>query len=128
MFRQGAVFVLTVVLLFNIYGCVALVAGAAAGAGTAVWLSGKLTQQFSASYENTIEATEKALAYLKLEVKKVTREDTVTQFISDYSGKEVWIDIRKLTPTATKVEVRVGGVTADKDAATNILKNIEKNL
>jgi predicted phage tail protein len=129
MFKKVLVFVFSGILLLNIYGCVALLAGAAAGAGTKVWLSGKLTQEFNAPYERAINAAEEALRSLKLEVAKVVKEEDVTQIRSQYTdGKEIWIDIRKITDNSTKVEVRVGAVNSDKIAADKILKQIQVHL
>ena len=129
MFRKIAVFVLSGLLLLNIYGCFLLLAGAAGGAGTAVWLSGKLTQEFHAPYEQTIAAAKTALESLKLEIIKDTKEDTVAQLKSKYSdGREVWIDIHKVSEESTKVEVRVGTVGSNKEAAGKILKTIQKYL
>ncbi|MCX5703525.1 MAG: DUF3568 family protein [Candidatus Omnitrophica bacterium] len=45
MAKKILVFIFTSLLLINIYGCLALLAGAAGGAGTAVWLSEKLSQE-----------------------------------------------------------------------------------
>jgi len=129
MFKRIIVFVFSGLFLLNIYGCVALLAGAIAGTGTAVWLSGKLTQEFSAPYERTINAAEKALRSLKLEITKEAKEANVTQLKSKYSDeREVWIDIRKITENSTKVEVRVGAVSPDKAAADKILKKIQAYL
>lgn len=116
-------------ILMNIYGCVALLAGTAAGAGTAAWLSGKLTQEFNASYDRTINAAERALKSLNLEVTKISKTEDVAQVRSQYTdGKEIWIDIRKVTDSSTKVEVRVGAVKADTEASTKILKRIQTYL
>ncbi|MFA5145372.1 MAG: DUF3568 family protein [Candidatus Omnitrophota bacterium] len=129
MFKKAAVFVFSGFLLLNMYGCFALFAGAASGAGTAVWLSGKSTQQFNASYERTVKATKSALKSLNLEIAKETKEADVTTFRSHYTdGKEIWIDVRKTTDTSTKVEVRVGGVSADKEASAGILDRIKRYL
>lgn len=123
------VFVLWGVFLFNICGCVALLAGAAGGAGTAAWLSGKLTQEFHSPYERTISAAKTALNSLNLAIEKETHEDTVTQLKSKYSdGREVWIDIRKISEDSSKVEVRVGAIGSNKDAASKILKRIQRYL
>jgi len=129
MFKRITLFVFSGLLLLNIYGCVALLAGAVAGTGTAAWLSGKLTQEFNASYERTIDAAEKALRSLKLKVTKEAKEANVTQLKSKYSdGREIWIDIRKVTDNSTKVEVRVGAVSPNKAAADKILKRIQRYL
>ena len=129
MIKKITIFVFCGLLLLNIYGCIALLAGATAGAGTAVWLSGKLTQEFNATYEHTTNAAVEALKSLNLGVAKETKEGDVTQLRSSYSdGKEIWIDIRKTAEYSTKVEVRVGAVKPDKVAADKILKQIQKYL
>jgi len=129
MFKRILVFVFCGFLLLNIYGCFALFVGAAAGSGTAVWLSGKLTQEFHTPYEQTIKASENALKSLKLEITKEAKEANVAQLRSQYSdGKEIWIDIRKITENSTRVEVRVGAVNPDRGAADSILKAIQRHL
>jgi hypothetical protein len=129
MFEKIGVFVFSGLLLLNMYGCVPLLAGAAGGAGTGTWLSGKLSQEFHAPYERTIDAAKKALQSLKLEITKETKDANIAQLKSIYlDGKETWIDIRKVTDNSTKVEVRVGGVQPDKEAADKILKTIERYL
>lgn len=116
-------------IVMNLYGCFALVAGTAAGAGTAVWLSDKLTQQFNASYDRTIKAAEKALNSLDLEIIKEYRQADVTQIRSKYTdGRDIWIDVRKTSANSTKVEVRVGMVSSGKEAASKILERIKLYL
>ena len=129
MTRKIALFIIFVFLLFNIYGCFVLFAGAAAGTGTAAWLSGKLTQEFHAPYERTINAAKAALDSLRLKITKESKEENVAQLRSEYTdGKEIWIDIRKITQDSTKVEVRVGAISPDKQAADKILKRIQRYL
>ena len=124
MFKKIGFSVFAGLWLITMCGCVALVAGAAGGAGTAAWLSGKLSQEVNAPYGRTIDAAKSALQSLKLEVTKITQEEKVAQLKSKYSdGREVWIDIRKVTDALSRVEVRVG-VVSDKAAAAQILKRI----
>ena len=129
MFKKAVAFIFSGFLLLNICGCFLLVAGAVGGAGTAVWLSGKLTQQFNAPYDRTVNATRKALRSFNFEIEKEAKEADVTTFRSHYTdGKEIWIDVRKVTEESTKVEIRVGGVSADKEACTKILERIKNYL
>lgn len=129
MVRNMLVYVFSCFLLLSTYGCIAIVGGAAGGGGTAVWLSGKLTQQFNASYDHTIDAAKKSLDSLKLELVRETREENITQLKSKYTdGKEIWIDVHKVTVNSTKVEVRVGAISPDKEAAQKILKRIQSYL
>lgn len=127
--KKMAGFIVSGFLLLNMCGCFALFAGAAGGAGTAAWLSGKLSREFPVPYDKTINAAKAALQSLALNITKETREENVAQLRSKYAdGKEVWVDIRKVTKSSTKVEVRVGTVSPDKEAADEILKTIEKYL
>ena len=129
MFRKIVTYVCSGMLLLNIYGCFLLVAGAVGGTGTAAWLSGKLTQEFHSSYDHTVTAVKGALESLKLKVTKETHEENVTQFKGEYTdGKDMWIDVRRVTEDSSKVEIRVGAVTADKEAATKILKAIQSHI
>ena len=129
MLRRATILICTGLLLANVYGCVALVAGAAGGAGAAVWLSGKLSQIVNANFDQTIATTKRALKSFDLPIKKETVESPVATFRSENKdGKEIWVDIKKVTDTTTKVEVRVGGVRPNKEVSTKILKRIEEYL
>jgi hypothetical protein len=129
MIKKLMVTMCTGLLALNLCGCVALLAGAAGGAGTAVWLSGKMTQQFKAPYDRTIEASKSSLQSMGLPILKETREPDIAQLRSKYSDdREVWVDIRPVTDTTTRVEVRVGTVSSDKEAASLILKKIQDTL
>jgi hypothetical protein len=122
-------FMIIAVLSVNIYGCATILIGAAGGVGTAAWLSNKLTQEVNAPFERTVKAAKSALKSLKLKIEKETIEPDVAQIISRYTdGKKVWIDVRRVTDSSSKVEVRVGAVSADKEAEVKILKAIEKHL
>lgn len=129
MLKKIGLLFLSAGLALNICGCIPLVAGTAGGAGTAAWLSGKLSQEFHAPYERVIGAAKSALQSLRLELVKETRSQDVTQFRTRYTdGKEVWIDIRRISDDSTKVEVRVGAVSPDKKASDKILKRIQSYL
>jgi alkylated DNA nucleotide flippase Atl1 len=128
MFRGLAALIISGLLLINIYGCVALLAGAAGGAGTAAWLSGKLSQDVNAPFERTVKAAGTALESFKFHIEKETVKDNVAQLISRYGdGREIWIDVRRITDSSSKIEVRVGA-TGDKKAAQRILDRINHYL
>ena len=129
MLKKAMLFVFSIILVMNLSGCFLFLAGVAGGAGTAVWLSGKLTQEFHAPYHATVNATKLALQSLNLPVAKETDEKNITQIKGSYSdGREMWIDIDRESDSSTKVEVRVGGVSPDKEAASMVLKKIQANL
>lgn len=128
MIKRIGLFVLLGFFAVSICGCVAVVAAGAGGAGTAGWLSGKLTHEVHASYDKTISATRRGLKAMKLDIDKETRAEEITQFRSKYTdGREIWIDVRPVTADSSKIEVRVGAI-GDKEAADKILKNILRYL
>jgi len=129
MVKRIAILACAVFLSVNLCGCLAIFAGGAAGGGTAVWLSNKLTQQFNAGYERTIRASEKALESLKLPITKETKEKKITQLRSvQADGRDIWIDVSRISENSTQVDVRVGIVSPDKETASNILKRIQGYL
>ena len=129
MAKKILVFIFTSLLLINIYGCLALLAGAAGGAGTAAWLSEKLSQEVNVPFEQTIKATKSALKSLRLAVTKETVEQNVAQIMSKYTdGKTIWIDVRRVTESSSEIQLRVGAVKGDKEAADKILKRILRYL
>lgn len=116
-----------ILISFIACGCTAIIGGVAGGLGTATWLSGKLGDELNASYEKTIEAAEKSLKSLKMEIEKETKKDDIAQIISEHKDLPVWIDIRPITSSKTKVEVRVG-VTGNMEKSREILDAIKKNI
>ena len=105
-------------------GCFALVAGVAGGAGTAVWLSGKLTQEVNKPYGRTVDAVQDALKSMGLAITKETKEDRIAQIMSNYTdGKTIWVDVRLVSEKVSRVDVRVGA-SGDKEAEQKIMDKI----
>lgn len=128
MARKMLIYVLLLLAVVHLGGCAAVLAGAAGSAGTAVWLSGKLSREVDASFAKAVRAVHSGLEALDLKITKETKKDDVVQVIAKYfDGRTVWIDIRPLSNTASRLEIRVG-ITSDKEAAGKILEKIEKYL
>jgi hypothetical protein len=128
MFKRFLSLIFCGILSVSCCGCFALMAGAAGGAGTAVWLSGKLSQEENVSFEKAISGSKKALNAFAFEVDKETVKGDAAQIMSSYSdGRTIWIDIHRVSVSSCRIEVRVG-MSGDKDAAAEILKKIEKYL
>ncbi len=119
---------LCVIFLVQSSGCVALLAGAAGGAGTAVWLSGKISQEVDASLERSDRACQSAFRALKLDITKEIKKDDVVQITGAYTdGRTVWVDVHKLTAVRSRIEVRVGA-GGDQEAARKILDTLLRYL
>ena len=129
MLKQIAIVVCLGFICMSLCGCFLLLAGAAGGAGTAVWLSGKISQEMNAPFDRTYEAAVSAMRSLRLEITEKTLKTDVAQIMGKYTdGKTIWIDIRHITDNSTKVEVRVGAVEGDQSAASKIIKQIQRYL
>ncbi len=128
MFKRILAVIVAVFFLGTMCGCIALVAGAAGGAGTAAWISGKLSQEFPASQQRCVSAVKSALKSLNLDVEKETVKSDVAQIISRYTdGKTIWIDIHRITKNSNRIGVRVGA-SSDKEAAHKIMEKIERYI
>ena len=127
MIKKISLYILGFILLLNSYGCVLLLAGAAGGAGTAMWLSDKLAQDVNVPLEKSVQATKTAFQKLDMSLNKETQTGDVAQLISDYAGKKVWVDVHRVTENASRIEVRVG-IKGDEVAARKILDKILKYL
>lgn len=128
MLKRIAHLILTSVLLFNLCGCVALVAGTAGGAGTAFWLGGKIDQEVNASLAQAVKAVTKTLDAMRLKITKTTVKDEVAQIMGEYSdGRTIWIDVHRISDKSSRLEIRVGA-TGDKAASRKILDKIKRYL
>ncbi len=133
MFKKLAAFISCIILLVNICGCAALIVGSVAGgAGTAVWLSGKLIQYVDKPFEQVTKATKDSLEARNLIVvskETIASGHSVVQIRSrDISGERIRIDIHKINESRSRIEVRVGTVISNKEAADRILKGITERL
>jgi hypothetical protein len=115
----------------NICGCVPLlVAGGAVagGAGTAGWISGKLVQELDVPFEETFGAAKYTMNSLNLSISKEIKKTEVAQIKGNYiDGKTIWIDIFNVSPSASRVEVRVGAIP-NREASYKILNKIKNYL
>jgi hypothetical protein len=127
MIRKAIFFISLASIVMFSSGCFLLLAGAAGGAGTAVWLQSKLSQTVNGPLEQAVRGVKAGLQDLKVIVSKETVETDVTQLKGDYDGKPYWVDIRRVTDKTSKIEVRVG-VPGDEVAARRVMDAILKRL
>ncbi|MFH1868563.1 MAG: DUF3568 family protein [Candidatus Omnitrophota bacterium] len=125
MLRKIASIFAMIIIALNLCGCATVVGVVAGGAGTALWLSGKLTEEVDAPYDKAVTAVKKALDSLDMDIKKITETDKVTQIISEYTGRsKTWIDIRPLSRNRSQIEIRVG-IRGDKASSAKIMDKIK---
>ena len=133
MHKKLAVFISSLILLTNLCGCVALIAGGTAGGvGTAVWLSGKLVQYVDSPLDKVALASKDYLQSRNLSLtskETISAGHAVVQIRSrETSGERVRIDIHKITGTRSRIEIRVGTLMGNREAADKVLKGITERL
>jgi len=131
MFKKFLTFAVLILVSINLCGCVALLAGGVAGgAGTAVWLSGKLTQNLNSSFENVNKAARQALNVrgLSISSKENINKGIVQLRSYDTNGEKIWIDIFRIDSASSQIQLRVGTFFSNKEASHTLLKLIEHNL
>jgi hypothetical protein len=106
-----------VLLSMQMEGCVALVAGGAAGAGTVVYIKGQLNEDINAPVTKVYAASISTLKDLGLPIIKSEFAD----------GSNVWIEIESLTSESCKVTIRVG-IMGDEYKSRQILDHIHKHI
>lgn len=128
MYKKAKLFFFIFLLAVASSGCMLLVAGAVGGTGTAVWLSDKLSQEVNAPFEKSINAATEAMKSLKLDIVKKTVKEDVAQIIGTYSdGRKMWIDVRPVSSSTSRVDIRVGAL-GDEVASRKILDKILRHL
>ncbi len=130
MFKKPMWAILSLALFVLVSGCAPAVflAGGAAGAGGVVWVKGKLQEELSVPLSTVHQASLAALKELELPVIEDRKDKLAAAIRSEFAdGKKVWIDIRFLTESLTKITVRVG-VLGDQARSQKILEKIHGYL
>ncbi len=92
-------------------GCIAIVVGAGAGAGTFAYVNGQLSRTYQASYEKTFAVVQDILSDLKQPILEEKTDGTQTTISSKRSdGTPVTVRVRIIDPEWTEVSVRTGHI------------------
>ena len=130
MFKRWSRLALFLALATQISGCAgaALLAGGAAGVGAIVWVKGKLEQELSVPLPRVYTATLAALKQFELPIQEKKKDMLVARVESQLAdGKRVWIDIRSLTESSTKITIRIG-MFGDRSRSRRLLEAIRRHL
>jgi uncharacterized lipoprotein len=125
---RWALVALALVLSPSLSGCVALVAGAGAGAGTVAYIKGEHSQVHGAAYERVWAATQNALKQMNIRVAK-SEKDALGGIIEARRADDTAVDI-KVEPVgsdAARVKIRIG-MFGDKAASEAIQARIAVGL
>ncbi len=102
-------FIMIMLLAVQSAGCVALVAGGAAGAGTVAYFKGQLDEEIKAPEAKVYAASISALRELKLPVIEDNHDNFTAKIKSKLAnGKDIWISVESVTGGTSKITIRVG--------------------
>lgn len=109
-------------------GCVAIAAGAAAGASTMAYIRGELTAKFDKPYANVVKATERALKKLQFTTISVNKDALNAVIIArTATDKRIEIRVTKTDEQSASAHVRVG-IFGDEALSRTIIQHIEREL
>lgn len=92
-------------------GCVAIVVGAGAGAGTFAYVNGQLSRTYQATYEKTYAVCQDILTDMKQPLLEEKTDGTQTTIRSErLDGTPMTVRVRIIDPDWTEVSVRTGYV------------------
>ena len=119
---------LAMTCMLGLTGCVALLAGGAAGAGTLAYVKGELKEQIPASVSETRNAIADAIQRLELKEVKAEADNLSGDYVLK-TGRDEKVNIRyeKLKDRLTEVSIRVG-IFGDENLSRALLTEIKKGL
>jgi hypothetical protein len=124
------ILVLTGSLVMGGSGCAVVLFGAGAGAGVAgaTYVMGKLEDEIDAPLSKVRRASVAALKSLDLPVDKDRADKMAAELESETADeKKIWISITALTPSRSKIVIRVG-IMGDETRSRRILEAIHAHL
>ena len=103
--------IITIMYLGISSGCIALVIGAGAGAGTFAYVNGKLSRTYQANYETTYAVIKSILEDMKQPILEEKTDGTQTTIRSQRVDETpMIINVRIIDPVWTEVSVRTGHI------------------
>lgn len=125
--RRVAALSLVISSLFCASGCVAVMAGAGAGAAVA-YVRGDLDATLDANFDKSVRAANRAIEALKY-AKISQKEDALVAVIVARNARDKKIELRlaKQTDGVTKIKIRVG-TFGDEELSLTILDKVKASL
>jgi len=101
--------VVLVVMLASQMGCVAAAVGAAAGAGTVVYIKGNLEETIGQPTPTVHRAVIASLRDLKVPILEDQNDQMNAKVKSQFADNtHIWINVDSISATASKLSIRVG--------------------
>ncbi len=123
------IMLLCCIVAFAQLGCVAaIVGGAAAGAGTVIYVKGQIEDTVNASTTDVYRATLAALKDLQMPIVGDEHDGLTLELKSRFAdGKTTWIKVSSISAVSSKITIRVG-TFGDEYRSRTLLTQIERNL
>jgi hypothetical protein len=103
--------IIALVYLWVSTGCIALVVGAGAGAGTFAYVNGQLSRTYQANYQTTYDVCKGILEDMKQPVLEEKTDGIQTTIRSERFDKTpMTISVKIIDPEWTEVSVRTGHI------------------
>ncbi len=119
---------LAAALPFLCAGCLWLAVGATGGAAGAVYVMGKLEEEFTQPVPTVHKAAAAGIKDLDLPILEDKGDKVTAHLESEFAdGKHVWIDLDLVADSRTKITIRVG-VMGDEVRSRKILAAIKRHL
>ncbi len=123
-----ALLLCSVLTLTTLPGCIALLAGGAAGAGSVVYVKGQLKDTVNAPVTAVHSAASATLKELSLPIIQDNHDTLSARMKSRFAdGQDVWIEVDYVTLESSRITVRVG-IIGDERKSRQILDGIYKQL
>lgn len=130
MLKRFAGFVALAAFTQSLAGCAAVAALlglAAVGAGTYVYVEGKLQRDYEVTLDRAYEASLEAVQELRLQLTEKSKDISEAHIRATDNETPVWIGLESLDANKTKISVRVG-YTGDEQASRRIHETIARRL
>ena len=109
--RRRLYLIIVLLYLWGSTGCIALVVGAGAGAGTFAYVNGQLSRTYQANYQTTYDVCKGILEDMKQPVLEEKTDGTQTTIRSERIDKTpMMITVKIIDPEWTEVSVRTGHI------------------
>lgn len=125
--RSLTLLLLSCLLSLGAAGCGAVLVGSAVGAGTYVYMDGKVTGTYAATMDDAIRASRAALADLSIPLTAERRDGDEAELRGKLSRDTVSVDLELVGADLVEISVRVG-LAGNRTASQRIHAAIGKHL
>ena len=115
------------IVFFALCGCVAMVAGGAAGGATYVYTEGWVARDYNVGIDRAYNAGLEAAKNLGMTVEEKSEKVASANIRLKKGGKDYWIKMEQTSDKRTTISVRAG-IMGNKEASQKIHEEINKMI